>query len=117
MLGIRTFKDPQGIFYPQSTKLLVIIAKTTQTRELYFPFELRLEGSLNVDIHDPGIFQRIIHLLAAGDCWRFTIKGQFNHGEAKMALEDAHHARKNKQIPSMIGLRAAARPWMDAQTG
>ena len=34
---------------------------------------------------------------------------------AKNALEDVIHAGVNRKIPSIVGLRAAVMPWIDAQ--
>jgi hypothetical protein len=47
----RTFEDLNNVFYPHSIKLLVIIAKSTNKMELWFPFELRLKWTLKVNIH------------------------------------------------------------------
>jgi hypothetical protein len=97
-------------------KLLVIVSKPTEEYRSHFQFELRLSGKLRVGVHDPPVLERIRLLLAAGDCWRFEIKGPFRSELAKQALEDVQNAEDSKKIPSVIGLRAAVKPWVDAQT-
>jgi len=83
-----------------------------------FPFGLRLEKNLKVDVHDPGVLNRIMRLLgvdAKEDCWRFKIKAPYKPKDAKAALEDAEFALTSNKMPSFIGLHAAVKPWMDAQ--
>jgi len=46
------------------------------------------------------------------DGWCFQIKGQYNPAAAQAALEDAKRTDKR---PSIVGLHAAVKGWMDAQ--
>jgi hypothetical protein len=78
---------------------------------------LRLEWTLKVDIH--GFLPRVTRLVARSDKhdgWCFKITGQYEPNHAKDALEDAKLAKRTNKIPSFVGLRAAVKPWMNAQT-
>jgi hypothetical protein len=77
------------------------------------PFELNLEWTLRVDIHSR--LQRILRLVVRPDQhagWCFQIKGQYKPNTAQYALEDA---KRRDTVPSIVGLHAAVKPWMDAQ--
>jgi len=107
------YEDPEGIFYPPNTTLLVIVENSTDDHKLWFPFELILEWKLRVDIH--GILDRVVRLVGKPrqhDGWCFQIKGQYNPAVAQAALEDA---KRSDQRPSVVGLHAAVKGWMDAQ--
>jgi len=109
-------KDPNGIFYPQSTNLLVIVKKATDKNEIWFPFELRLLWDLKFELR--GFRQKVdrwVSRVDKHDGWSFRIAGQYKPADAQKALEDSKHAERNDKIPSLVGLRAAARPWMNAQ--
>lgn len=73
---------------------------------------------MRVDIHDPPVLNRIARFVGKpekDDCWCFKIQARYNEKDAKHALEDVLHAVTTKRIPSVVGLRAAAMPWIDAQ--
>jgi len=108
------YEDPNGIFYPHETRILVVVAKPILENEVYFPFELRLEKNLKVHVHDPGVFNRIMRYLGAtkDDCWRFNIYAPYDPAQAKNALEGAQSPLNKDKV---IGLLVAAKPWMDAQ--
>jgi len=109
-------EDPHGIFYPRNTNLFVVIKKTTDKNEIWFPFELRLLWDLKVDIR--GFRRRMdrwVSRVDKHDGWSFHIAGQHKPADAQKALEDAKGAERDDKIPSLVGLRAAARPWMGAQ--
>jgi hypothetical protein len=113
----REFKDSKGIFYPSTTKLLVIVAKHPDGPRKSFPFELRLEKEMRVAVHHIGMVARVTRFLErpkTADSWCFKIKAPYSPCCAKEALADAQHADSNKQLPSIVGLHAAAKPWMDA---
>ena len=117
-LDNRSFEDPHGIFYPKTTRVLVITAKNISGEEISFPFQLRLERTMKVDIHDPPVLGRVMSFRGKpekDDCWCFNIRAPYKAGVAKDALEDVIRAEDNKEIPSVVGLRAAAKPWIDAQ--
>jgi hypothetical protein len=87
----RTFEDPHGIFYPKTTKVLVIAAKNISGKEKSFPFQLRLEGTMRVDIHNPPVINPIASFMGKpekDDCWCFNIRAPYKVGVAKDALED-----------------------------
>lgn len=116
---VREFKDSNGIFYPRTTKLLVIVAKPhhPEGRRRSFPFELRLEKEMRVAIHHVSIINRIMRFLETyqkDDSWCFKIHAPYNATAAKEALADARYADGYKKSPSIVGLHAAAKPWMDA---
>ena len=73
---------------------------------------------MKVDIHDPPMLGRVMSFRGKpekDDCWCFNIRAPFEAHVAKNALEDVIHAGVNRKIPSVVGLRAAAMPWIDAQ--
>ena len=73
---------------------------------------------MKVDIHDPLVLGRVMSFRGKpekDDCWCFNIRAPYKAGVAKDALEDVIRAEDNREIPSVVGLRAAAKPWMDAQ--
>ena len=73
---------------------------------------------MKVDIHDPPVMGRVMSFRGKpekDDCWCFNIRAPYKAGVAKGALEDVIHAEANRKIPSVVGLRAAAMPWKDAQ--
>jgi len=108
------FQDKQGIFYPPSVNVLVIVEKSTNERELWFPFELNLECTLKVAIHDGPLKYLSLNVKPTQHAgWCFQIKGKYKSDVAKDALEDA---KKKDMIPSVVGLRAAVKPWIDAQS-
>jgi len=112
------YSDSQGVFYPPNVDLLIIVSKSTVSatkHEVWFPFELRLEWELKVDVHGLwGSIIRLVHRADKHDGWCFKIRGQYKPSIAKDALEDARGALKDGYIPS-VGLRAAVKPWMIAQ--
>ncbi|TFK31920.1 hypothetical protein BDQ12DRAFT_744305 [Crucibulum laeve] len=112
------FEGSQGVYYPWSTKLLVVVQKLSENNELWFPFELRLQWKFKVEVHGDGLGQSIKRLLARvdkHDGWMFKICGNYEAGVAKDAMEDAKMAAQHEKIPKMVGLRAAVMPWKNAQ--
>jgi hypothetical protein len=62
----RMFQDKKGIHYPSSIDVIVIVSKTANFhRELWFPFELRLDCGLTVDVH--GLRSRVNRLVSRAD--------------------------------------------------
>jgi len=117
MLPVREFKDSNGVFYPRTTKLLVIVAKQSNGNRRSFPFELRIEKEMKVTIHHFGMLDRIARLLAGPktyDSWCFKIKAPYSPSAAQEALYDARRAHNNNISPSIVGLHAAVKPWMNA---
>lgn len=106
------YEDETGVFYPPSVSVLLIVEKYTREFDPgWFPFLLNLDWKLRVDIHGSdfsGSFQRLVAKASKHDGWCFEIKGNFNAQVAKDALEDALH---NKEGPSLVGLRLAAKDW------
>jgi hypothetical protein len=99
-------KELQGIFYPPSTKLLVIATK--------FYWAKRILVSVRVEALKVGLRQYIEGFMPKGrqalrlvPC--FLIKGEHQPNEAQKALMDAKRAKYNDKIPSIVGLHAAAR--------
>ncbi|KAF7974396.1 hypothetical protein HWV62_12236 [Athelia sp. TMB] len=110
----RKFNDPNGLFYPPSMSLLVIVEKPTPA-PAWFSFNLKLNWQLHVDLHNSlqqfvGGIQRLVAKPHAHEGWRFRIEGKYNSQAAKAALRDA----LNQDPPALVGLNAAARPWMAA---
>ncbi|KZP33178.1 hypothetical protein FIBSPDRAFT_847772 [Athelia psychrophila] len=113
------FSDPNrnGVFYPPSMKLLVLVEKPTPN-PAWFPFHLKLDWQLHVDLHNTfqqfmdGI-QRLVAKPPVHEGWFFKIEGRYNHQAARAALRDA--ISRNPNPPTVVGLNAAARPWMDAE--
>ncbi|KAF7980423.1 hypothetical protein HWV62_38252 [Athelia sp. TMB] len=108
------FNDPNGLFYPPSMSLLVIVEKPTPA-PAWFSFNLKLNWQLHVDLHNSlqqfvGGIQRLVAKPHAHEGWRFRIEGKYNSQAAKAALRDA----LNQDPPALVGLNAAARPWMAA---
>jgi hypothetical protein len=109
----RRFEDEYGVFYPSDIDLLVLVENTTPTPESSFPFELRLEHNLTVDIHRlyEGIF-KFVRMVAGRrskhEEWFFNIRGKYKSSEAEEAL------RKAKENPETIGLHAALKEWLAA---
>lgn len=107
------FEDEHGVFYPSDIDMLIIIENSTPTPELSFPFELRLEHNLTVDIH--RVFDGITKFvrMVAGrrserEEWFFNIRGKYKPTEAEEAL------RRAKESPESIGLHAALKEWLVA---
>ena len=73
---------------------------------------------MKVDIHAPPVLGRVVSFMGKpkkDDCWCFNIRAPYKASVAKDALEDVIRAEANREIPSVVGLRAAAMPWIDAQ--
>jgi hypothetical protein len=118
---VRKFANSQGIFYPESTNLMVIVERTDGPHNNWFPFELRLEWKLRVDVHQPimarqsespKFFKRYVGKAAQGAAphqgWCFHIKGNYNATLAEAALRNALDKDGNiTKIPPNIGLQAA----------
>lgn len=108
------FKDEKGVFYPPNINLLVVVEKCTPDyAPSWFPFQLNLDWQLQVDVHGK-IFKRFLRLVAAPskhDGWCFQIKGQYYPQLAEKALNDA----LSEDIPSHVGLHAAAKAWLEAK--
>jgi hypothetical protein len=90
--------------------LLVIVENSTLTHERYFPFELRLEYNLTVDIHSH--VDKLVRLATGRRSdhkgWYFNIQGKYRSSEAEEAL------RKAKEDSETIGLHAALKEWLIA---
>jgi hypothetical protein len=116
---LRTFRDKKGMYFPSNADVIVIVAKTNPgPREVWFPFELRLEFDLTVDVH--GLLGRVSRLLPRTDKhegWRFQIKGNFFPEKAQKAKTDCQIAEESGRIPEEVGLRAAVKLWMSARDG
>lgn len=111
----RKFEDAKGIFYPPCVNLLVIVEKkSTNKCESWFPFKLNLEWTPKVGIH-----KRFRPWFDVGPWpdrhagWCFQIKGQWNPNTAQRALDDA---KTRNATPSVVGLHAAVKPWIDASS-
>jgi hypothetical protein len=73
---------------------------------------------MKVDIHDPPVLGRVASFMGIperNDCWCFNIRAPYKASVAKDALEDVIRAETNRNIPSVVGLRAAAMSWIEAQ--
>ena len=73
---------------------------------------------MKVDIHDPPVLGRVMSFRGKrekDDYWCFNIRAPFKASVAKDALEDVIRAEANRETPSIVGLRAAAMTWIDAQ--
>lgn len=109
------YEDEEGVFYPPSVSILIMVEKCTRQHSPgWFPFLLNLDWTLRVDIHGPdisGVLQRFVAKASKHDGWCFEIGGNFNAHLAKDALEDA---LTNKEGPSLVGLRLAAKDWRKA---
>ncbi|KAF7980090.1 hypothetical protein HWV62_39898 [Athelia sp. TMB] len=111
----RLFRDPIGVFYPPTMRLLVIVRKRSSPDP--FPFRLRLEWSLHVDVHGKynhlvDGFERLMSWPWAHEGWCFEIAGNFNPDLAQEAFEDA----QLQDPPTFVGLHAAVKPWMDSSS-
>ncbi|KAF7969903.1 hypothetical protein HWV62_25569 [Athelia sp. TMB] len=108
------FKDEKGVFYPPNINLLVVVEKCTSEYDPpWFPFQLKLDWKLQVDVHGK-IYKRFLRLVAAPskhDGWCFQIKGDYYPKRAQEALDDA----LSEDIPAYVGLHAAAKAWLKAQ--
>ncbi|KAF7973129.1 hypothetical protein HWV62_16170 [Athelia sp. TMB] len=109
------FRDPIGVFYPPTMRLLVIVRKRSSPDP--FPFRLRLEWSLHVDVHGKynhlvDGFERLMSWPWAHEGWCFEIAGNFNPDLAQEAFEDA----QLQDPPTFVGLHAAVKPWMDSSS-
>jgi len=105
------FKDENGIYYPQSIKLLIIVMKKAEGHEAWFPFQLRLSWNLYVDTCRGSLFSRLVNRLGKHDGWKFDIKGRYQQKIAEEALEDVKHL--NDGNAKTLGLKAAARIYLN----
>lgn len=72
---------------------------------------------MRVAVHRIGIVNRIMRFLERpekDDSWCFKIHAPYSPRKAKEALDDARKADNSRKLPSIVGLPAAAKPWMDA---
>jgi len=103
------FKDKHGIYFPSTTKILVVIEK--QTTDPTFAFDMHLTQDVLVDIHT-GWFARRLKPRneRPKQGWSFKIKGNYKSSAAKQALEDAKEAEAKNvpHVPKFYGIRAAA---------
>lgn len=71
---------------------------------------------MHVDLHGKlqqfmdGI-QRLVARPSAHEGWFFKVEGRYNHTAARAALKDA----LSQNPPTVVGLNAAARPWVQAE--
>jgi hypothetical protein len=104
-------QNVKGIFYPSSTDIIVIVERTDRPDLKWFPFELRLEWKLRVDVHgqfDALKFIRYMVRLGKHDGWCFHIQGNYKPNLAHKALVAALDTTGNiSQIPPGVGLNAA----------
>ncbi|KIJ31505.1 hypothetical protein M422DRAFT_266751 [Sphaerobolus stellatus SS14] len=110
------FQDPKGIYYPRSTKLLVIVQKESESHEAWFPFQLQLDWQLKVEVHTQNPLRRVLRLVNRPDKhdgWRFNIMWNYNPEKAQEALEDAEAL--DGRDHTIVGLQAATRTWIAAQ--
>jgi hypothetical protein len=109
----RHFKDKNGIYYPQSIKLLIIVIKRGQVHESWFPFRLRLNWNLYVDTCHGSLFQvsRFVNRIHKHDGWKFDISGKYQQKIAEEALEDVEHLKEGNA--KTVGLKAAARNYLN----
>ena len=94
---------------------LLVIVRRKSSPDL-FPFRLRLEWSLHVDVHGKynhlvDGFERLRSWPWAHEGWCFEIGGNYNPGRAREALEDA----QLRDPPTFVGLHAAVQPWLDSR--
>ena len=112
----RKFADEHGIYYPSSLKVLIITSKQNPGHsETSFPYQLRINWDLFVDIHHPGILDRVLRLVAKvnkHEGWSFQINGKYQPDAAMDALENAQ-ATSNKGYKD-IGLYPAMQNWKRA---
>jgi hypothetical protein len=75
----------------------------------WFPFELRLEWNLCVNIqgHNKSAV-RLMERVGKHEGWCFQIRGNYNSDEAKRAVQNMKGVAGRVLIPPNIGLRAAA---------
>jgi hypothetical protein len=118
LIRFRKYQDANsnGIFYPSSTDLIVIVERTDGPHINCFPFELRLEWKLRVDVHcqsERFRFTRYVgradpHGAEPHDGWCFHIKANYNPTMAEAALADSLDKNGNiTRIPPGVGLDAA----------
>lgn len=109
----RHFADTKGIYYPSSIGLLVIVQKESDEHELWFPFQLRLDWQLKVEVHSTVLqtILRYIGKIGKHEGWKFDINGNYNHEKAKEVLEQVRDGEELRTV----GLMAAARAWVAAQ--
>jgi hypothetical protein len=124
--GFRIFDDvnSNGLFFPSNTNLIFIVERTDMRHVNCFPFELRLECTFRVDVHDRTQsskfkFTRFIANNGQGTIpevgWCFHIRGNYDANLAKAAVESALDEIGNiAKIPPNIGLEAAIPEWMIA---
>jgi hypothetical protein len=111
------FKDPEGVYYPSQTKMLVVASKETEA--LWFPLTLRVLSSLQIKRKPLALKSRFLHTASratsgqigseqpgSGD-WVFKINGQYKESIAREALRDSMEAAETNRAPLYLGLRAA----------
>jgi hypothetical protein len=111
------FKDPEGVYYPSQTKMLVVASK--ETTALWFPLTLRVLSSLQIKCKPLDLRSRILRTASramsgqfgsdqpgSGD-WAFAINGQYKGFVAAEALRDSMEAVETNRAPLYLGLRAA----------
>jgi hypothetical protein len=105
---IRTYEDPHGIYYPKSTKTLIVIEK--DSTELTFPFDMHLSPKMFVDIHGKHWAERLVGLgKRPNEGWTFHFTGNYERTAAKNAVMEMGDAEdSNDFTPRICGLRAAA---------
>jgi len=117
------FKDPDGVYYPSQTKMLVVASKETEA--LWFPLILRVLSSLQIERKPLGLKSRFLRAVSpvraanramsgqfgleqpGSDDWEFEINGQYKEFVAREALRDSMEAVETNRTPLYLGLRAA----------
>jgi len=99
---------------------MVIVERTDRPDLKWFPFELRLEWKLRVDVHGQfDALNRVRYMVRPGkhDGWCFHIKGNYNPTVAQTALSAASDETGCiSRIPPGVGLDAAVPAVMKATT-
>lgn len=115
--GLRSFKDPEGVYYPSQTKMLVVVSK--ETKAMWFPFTLRVLNSLQIKRKPLDLKARIFRTasramsgqfgsdLPGSTDWAFKINGRYKDYVSAEALRDSMDAVKTNRAPLYLGLRAA----------
>lgn len=117
----RAFGDEAGIFYPHSILLLVTVKCTTS--QLWFPFSLKIQPHLQVDLHSGSIsnmFRRMVGKPHGKDDWTLPIQGNYQVDKVKKVLT-YYNSAEGDGSPSgedeAIGLNAAATAYLEARKG
>jgi hypothetical protein len=107
LYAFRKYEDRHGLYFPRSSRTLIIVEK--EGSELTFPFDMFLSTKMFVDIRGESWARRFVGRKKPDQGWTFHFAGNYNRREAQKAVQEMREAEEsNGFVPKICGLRAAA---------